>query len=151
MAFDAVAYVDLLDHPEITVKRKSWGGLILAAAGIISPTKTYRGRLLSHRQWAPMAERFGEAASGDLDERQTREAYGVYLDAIGIPRHVVFDLPTSAMLAALLDFFVCQKRALSLPEGVVVTALDPSPPETGSPNGGNTKSETKSPAGAASP
>lgn len=140
MAFDAQEFVDLLAHPEITVKRRSWGGLIGAALGLCSPTKTYRGRLLSHSEWLPMAETFLAATSGELSERETREAYGVYLDAIGIPRHVVFDLPPAAMLGALLDFFVCQKLAGQVPESVAKKAVDLLPHATDSPNGGKKKS-----------
>lgn len=138
MAFEANEFVDLLDRPELTVARSSWWERALVKLRVLGRTRTYTGRLLSHAEWVPFAERLLAASAGELDVEEADAVYTAYLDTIGIPPRVVFALPPGVMVAALADFFVCQKSALRLPEGFEGVIKDQLRPETDFPNGGKT-------------
>lgn len=143
MAFEAKEFVALLEYPAITVERDSWWERPLVRLGVLASTKTYTGRLLSHAEWVPMAEALDAASSGNLDVDEADRVYTRYLRAIGIPPNVVFDLPPGVMVAAIADFFVCQKAALRLPEGFEGEIVKRLQREADFPNGGKRSGATR--------
>lgn len=140
MAYDAHRALDALERPELTVPR-GWLGrkvvrLVNLLPGIDKPveTKTYTGRILSHPEWRPIQERLTEiAAQEEPDEDEIYAVWKDYLNRIGIPWDVVFDLPGRAIQEAMRDFLACQNRAEDVRDLPGVQTATPS--ETPTPSG----------------
>lgn len=127
MSIDATPLLEALDVPEITVRRRPAGRLLVAAVNVgigilntlpgvkipsLSPEKTYHGRLLSHREWIRLEPDLLAAANGELGVDNAQAVYEKYLHMIGIPPDVIFSLPTGVAVEAMQDFLACQRRAI---------------------------------------
>lgn len=140
MAYDASEFVKALEPPKLTVPRP-WWQLLLGVHHVLGRTKTYTGRILSHREWEPLRQRWAEAqqqesVTNDVAEKLIRDTCG----AIGIPAKVVLSLPGSAMWGALTDFLACLSRAHTPGGGTPEqTTTHRSPRVTASRNGSRTK------------
>lgn len=137
MAFDASALSKALEPPSIVVDRPWWERVLLAPlrplawVGVLDDSfferKTHTGRLLSHAEFAPYADRWAQAYNGDLDDEESRQLVEDYLEAIGIPSRVVLQLPHVLVQEALADFLACQRRSIQ---------RDPTPTKTTDETGG---------------
>lgn len=108
MSFDADAYLDSLQPPEIKL-----GG------------KTYKGRLLSLEEWMPFEPRLQAVASEKATVEEIRGVIKDFCDAVfpvplldllNFRRKTVGEqvvaLPPAALLKAAAYFFECQARAM---------------------------------------
>lgn len=137
--YDAAAMQRALKPPAVEVLRTSWWERALVFLRLLPETKTYTGRLLSQAEFAPFFERFYRAWTGEVDEEQAGDLFVEYMDAIGIPAHVVEDLPERAVEEMLEDFFTCQSRAIwGENPPWKRTATTASAPADGSPSGSKT-------------
>lgn len=140
MGYDAHDDLTALERPELTVSRGKIGRafvrLVNLLPGVDKPveTKTYTGRILSHPEWRPIQERLQELSDQeDPDEEEIYAVWKDYLNRIGIPWNVVFDLPGRVALEAMRDFFACQTRAEDVRDLVGTETARPS--ETHTPSG----------------
>jgi len=105
---DVSTYMEGIEAPELTLPRR---GL----ARLLGPTKTYRGRILSFTEWLPFEPRIADVLkrqqAGEDVTRLLHDVFGDYLDAIGIPKRVVFGIPTYALIMVMKDFMALQGRA----------------------------------------
>lgn len=118
MAYDAAEAAAVFDPPEITVQRGGFFWKLLRLDKLFgSRKKTYRGKILSHREFLPFRDRLLALAAGesDMSAREQERLWYEYLRAIKIPPRVVFSLPPAVMEEALVSFYMSQLRALSMP------------------------------------
>lgn len=118
MSYDAHGALEELERPSLTVPRgrvgRAFSRLLNLIPGVSRDVerKTYTGRLLSHREFEEFREPFVAMAEGELAEDQVEAFLKQYLNAVGIPWDVVFDLPPAVMEDAIADFFGCQMQAI---------------------------------------
>lgn len=125
MAYDATEFARALEPPTLTVERRfRWWQYLFGWPQVVGRTKTYTGRILSHREWMPLQRRWlanhealvaafaaeDRARIAELEEESEALIHDT-CDAIGIPAKVVLELPGRALQEALNDFLACQFRA----------------------------------------
>lgn len=118
MAYDAHEALEALERPELTVRRGRVGRAVVRLLNLVPgidksvETKTYTGRILSHPEWRPIQERLREIYESEQpSEEEILEVWKDYLNRIGIPWDVVFELPGRQLQEAMRDFLACQNRA----------------------------------------
>ena len=147
---DATEIDRALARPEIRLParyRPRWQRL-LGLHRLLGP-KTYRGRILSHREWAPFMTKFERWTGGEVELDEALPVFEDYLRAIGIPPGPILRLPGSLVLETMRDFFTSQVRADTWGATLHLQTSE-TPPEPSLPNGSERNSR-KTPAPSPSP
>ena len=126
MAFDADAYLEALEPPEIKL-----GG------------KVYKGRHLSLEEWMPMEKQFSDFSPESITVIQLKQLIRDFCNhafpspwwQLFNPRfktvgEMVCNLPPSAMVKAATDFFESQARALDVQRAQTENEAVPFPSST---------------------
>ncbi|MCA1571298.1 MAG: hypothetical protein LC798_13460 [Chloroflexi bacterium] len=151
-SYDAEALAAAFERPSVTVARQYWWERPLVRLGILRPSVTVRGRLLSHREWLPLEARFKAAKEASTEDLIA--LYDEFFRAIGVPPRRLEHLPTGAVMELVVGFLSCQSRSLGFSDqaeerlagrlGMRVKTTT-----SGSPPGGSTRNGTRRPEGAA--
>lgn len=129
----------------MTVARRYWWEQPLVRFGLLRPTVTITGRLLSHREWLPLEARFRTAETTSVESLV--DLYDEFFRAIGIPPRRLAHLPTGAVMELVVSFLSCQNRSLGFSEQAEDRlasrlGMQTKRPPTGSPREASTRNGT---------
>lgn len=119
MSFDAVAFTEALERPEVTLPRPLLGRLLVRVTNLFRSEgrkkpvdrKTYRGRILSAQEFEKHRARFAAVANGDVTPEEGEEFVKDFLLDMRIPWDRVFMLPAPAQKEVVDSFFALQAKA----------------------------------------